>query len=408
MIPRFKPSIGRAELAALLRPAPGAVAEFERAFAARFEATEAVAFSYGRTALWAFLKAHGLDDIEVVLPAYTCSVVAHAVTLSGNHCRFVDINLSDYNMRLDQVSEAMTERTRVVVATHLFGYPLAVDSLKAIVTDAERRFGHKVWVIQDCAHAFGARWQGRLVCNAGDTGLFGLNISKTITSIFGGMLTFTDVAVAQRVRAWRDLNLNSPSHAKALQRRAYLVAAAAAFSDRGYAAVRWLQDETPLLDSLAKAYHRDELIHFPPDYADRMLDVEASVGLVQLGRYTDFEHRRQRHAGYYGEHLVAPEGWELPPLIDGATYSHYAVRVPDRRGVARRFLAQGVQLGEVIDYSVPDLKTYAGAGSGRFHNSLRCSQEVVNLPIHPDMTDEQLAVVAGAVRAEARRKVESE
>jgi perosamine synthetase len=402
MIPRFKPSVGRAELAALARHAPGAVPAFERAFAACFEAREALAFSYGRTALWAFFKALGIDDAEVVVPAYTCSVVAHAVTLSGNRCRFVDIDLTDYNMNLDEVEAAITDRTRAVVATHLFGYPLDVDRLRAIVGDAERRIGHKIWIVQDCAHAFGARWKGRLVCNEGDVALFGLNISKMMTSIFGGVLTFGDAEVAGRVRSWRDANLRRPSTLKSLQRRVYLLAAAAAFQETAYSVVRWLQDETPLLDSLAKAYHRDDLIHFPPDYADRMLDVEAAVGLVQLGRYPDFERRRQQNACYHAEQLVVPEGWQLPPIVDGATYSHYPVRVPDRQSVVRRFLGRGVQLGEVIDYSVPHLATYLGdAGTERYPNSLRCSQHTINLPIHPDLTDAQRDAVVGAVRAES-------
>src|SRR5438093_638407 len=115
MIPRFKPDLGFPELRALFRPQAGAVAEFERRFAATFEAEQGIAYPYGRTALWGFLEALGIEDAEVVIPAYTCSVVAHAVTLSGNVPRFVDISLVDYNMDLDQVAAAIGPRTSVVV-----------------------------------------------------------------------------------------------------------------------------------------------------------------------------------------------------------------------------------------------------------------------------------------------------
>ena len=121
------------------------------------------------------------------MPAYTCSVVAHAVVASGNRPRFVDIALPDYNMDLDCVEAALSERTGAVIATHLFGYPLDVSRLQEIVSAAEARFGTRIAIIQDCAHSFEARFDGRSVSRAGDVAFYGLNISKIMTSIFGGM-----------------------------------------------------------------------------------------------------------------------------------------------------------------------------------------------------------------------------
>jgi dTDP-4-amino-4,6-dideoxygalactose transaminase len=139
MIPRFKPWLDKKELLALFRPNAGAVRRFEEQFASKFGAVDAVAFPYGRSAQWAFLQAVGVKDAEVVLPAYTCSVVAHAVTLSGNTPRFVDINLNDYNMDLEQFAGAINEKTRAVVATHLFGYPLDIDRVESVIAEAEAR-----------------------------------------------------------------------------------------------------------------------------------------------------------------------------------------------------------------------------------------------------------------------------
>src|SRR5258708_9409551 len=107
MIPRFKPALGAAELLAALAPGGASVEAFERKFACVFDAREAIAYSYGRSALWSFFKALGIERAEVILPAYGCVVVAHAVVLSGNSCRFVDVSLRDYNMDLDQVDRAI-------------------------------------------------------------------------------------------------------------------------------------------------------------------------------------------------------------------------------------------------------------------------------------------------------------
>lgn len=387
MIPRFKPAIGMRELSALARvQRPETVAAFERAFADKFGAREAIAFPYGRSALWAFLQAVGVEGAEVVMPAYTCSVVAHAITLSGNHARFVDIQLSDYNMDLDLLPQAITARTRAIVATHLFGYPLDLDRLEAIVADAEGRYGHKIWLIQDCAHSFGATWNGRNVGASGDVALYGLNISKTMTSIFGGMLTFRDDDLAARVRAWRDARFRPPSLSKAVLRRAYMVAATIAFQAPVYGFTWWLQERTPFLKRLTDSYHLDDIIAFPPDHLDHMLAVEAAVGLVQLSRYDGIIEERRRVAAWYDANLPRRDGWALPPIVSGATYSHYVVRVPDRKATVAEFAKRGVHLGELIQYSIPSLSGYDGACA----NALAASKATVNFPLH--------TVVHGKVR----------
>jgi perosamine synthetase len=402
VIPRFQPAIGVDELRALASAPAGAVPRFERAFADHFGGGEGIAFSYGRTALWALLQALEIEGAEVIVPAYTCSVVAHAVTLSRNTCRFVDATLEDYNMDLDEVERSISPATRMIVATHLFGFPLDVDRLRILVSAAERRYGHKIWIVQDCAHAFGARWRGRLVAADPDIALFGLNISKSMTSIFGGMLTTADASLAARVRAWRDAHERPAAATKALARRAYLVAATAAFQNSVYGAVRWLQDETSVLHRLTTAYHRDDEIRFPPDYQDAMLDVEAAVGLVQLARLDQFERKRRENAAFYLTHLRPPAGWTLPPLVDGATYSHFPVRVADRAREIERFRRAGVQAGEVIEYSVPHLSGYVAHGNPHmFPNAWFCSSHMINLPVHPTLTDAERQRVVDAVSAVA-------
>jgi dTDP-4-amino-4,6-dideoxygalactose transaminase len=403
MIPRLKPAFGGAELAAALRAGSAAdVAAFEAAFARTFEAAEGVAFPYGRTALKGLLHALELKDAEIIAPSYTCVVVQHATVLSGNVPVFVDNTMTDYNMDLGRLAAAITPRTGAILATHLFGFPLDLDRLRSIVRDAEQRFGRKIWVIQDCAHAFGARWQGRLVGNEGDAALFGLNISKVVSSIFGGMLTFTDRALAAKVRAWRDANLLPASAVKSLLRLAYLAATYPAFAQLPYGLVHFLQYRTSVLDRLTKAYHLDEEVRFPPDAGEQMLPVEARVGMVHLGKYGWMIERRRAHAKRYTEGLQGVPGWVLPPLVDGATYSHYPVRVPDRQAAVDHFARHGVHLGEVVEYSVAHLPAYRSFAAGQeFPNSLQCSTHMVNLPVHPQLSDadaDRVIAIARTIR----------
>lgn len=399
MIPRFKPYLGWAEFKALFKGNRGAVERFEKAFAKEFRAAEAVAFPYGRSAQWAFFKALGIENQEIILPAYTCSVVAHAVSLSGNTPVFVDINLDDYNMDLDLLASAINKNTRAIIATHTFGYPQNLDRLEEIVAEAEQKYGHKVWLMQDCCHAFGAQWQGRDISSSGDVAVYAFNISKLMTSIFGGMLTFKDKELADRVRKWRDEHFKRPSITKNLLRRCYLVATYFAFNNTIYSCTKWIQDKTPILNRLTKAYHLDEKIHFPPDYLDLMADVEAAVGLEQLKKYPVIIRNRRLKASWYNENLAINKGWKLPNIVDGATYSHFVVRVPNKAEVVANAEKEGLNLGELIQYSLPELQPYK---NDMFDcpNSILASNQTINLPLNMDLTQKDLDKISGCLKYE--------
>jgi dTDP-4-amino-4,6-dideoxygalactose transaminase len=303
-------------------------------------------------------------------------------------------------MDLDQVAAAINERTRAIVATHLFGYPLDCDRLAEIVRDAESRVGHRIYVIHDCAHSFGAKWRGRLVTAEGDAAMFGLGISKLMTSIFGGMLTTSDEGLASRLRAYRDTAFRPSGALKGFSRGVYLVASRAAFSAPAYPFVHWLEHETSLLDQMTKAYHLDDLIHFPPDHVDRMTDVEARVGLVQLRKYPEIVAAHVAHAEFYDRRLRGATPWELPPIVAGATYSHYVVRVPDRAAVIRRLLREGIELGELIQYSVPHMPAYRSeATAAQFPNSRLASMQTINVPVYAGLRDDDRERIASALVA---------
>ena len=381
MVPRFKPAIGWREIIALFRLNLGAVEKFEREFAEKFQSVDAVAFPYGRAAQWAFFKALGIENAEVIMPAYTCSVVAHAVSLSNNIPLFIDIDFHDYNMNLDLAEEAINENTRAIIATHTFGYPQDLERLESMVEKAEKKYGHKVWLIQDCCHAFGAEWKGRMIGTSGDVAVYAFNISKLMTSIFGGMLTFQDKDLAQKIRDWRDINFAKPSLIKSIKRRLYLFLVYFAFTEVIYGLVWWLQEKTKFLNRFTKSYHLDDKIHFPPDYLVKMSNVEAAVGLAQLKKYDRIIHKRRKKAFWYDSNLSRKKNWIFPPVSKGATFSHYTVRVPNRNQVIKDYAGQNIQLGELIQYSIPELKCYENK-SKACPNSLICSQQTVNFPIH--------------------------
>lgn len=143
-----------------------------------------------------------------------------------------------------------------------------------------------------------------------------------------------------------------------------------------------MQEKTPLLNRFTKAYHLDDQIHFPPDYLDAMLDVEAAVGLEQLKKYSQIIAHRRKMAKWYDKNLSRKQGWVFPPIVEGATYSHYVVRVPDRQAVVQEYAAKGVHLGELIQYSIPDLPCYKfDMQIRRFTSSSVAATSTINFPL---------------------------
>jgi len=393
MIPRLKPRLGLRELlAAFLPPRRGEVARFESDFAAHMGQRHAVAFPYGRTGLALLLEALGVKGKEVICPAYTCVVVPHAVVASGNEPVFVDSRPDDFNMDLGLAERAIGPATAALVATSLFGYPVDLDRLG----DLRRRHPH-VAVIQDCAHSFNAEWHGRPVQRAGDAAVFGCNISKLMTSVFGGVVTTDSDALADSLRRVRDAKVRRPPWTKGLRRRLYLASVYPAFAGPVYGFVNWLE-RSGLLDRFTR-YYDEGRIDMPADYLRGLTAVEARVGRSQLRRLGAVIAHRRRVAALYDEALRGTPGLRLPPPVPGATYSHYVARCRDREGLIAALLPRGVQLGRLIEYCIPDMPAYRER-PGALQDcpaAREMARTAVNLPLH--VGEREALAVAGHVRA---------
>lgn len=297
MIPRLKPALGWKELtAAFSLPKQNDVERFEKAFAEKMGQKHAIAFPYGRTGIVMLLEALGLKGKEVICPAYTCVVVPHAIVTSGNEPVFVDSQEYDFNMDLGLVEEAITEKTGAIIATSIFGYPVNLDKLDMI----KKEYPH-IHIIQDCAHSFAAEWKGRPVQKEGVAAVFGLNISKLMTSIFGGMITTDDGELAERLVDLRNRKLKPASTNKSLRRFLYLLTVYPAFWGPVYGMVNWIE-RMGWLNYFVKYYDESE-IDMPNDYLESMSKVEARVGIAQLSRYDKIIEERRSMAVYYHAHL---------------------------------------------------------------------------------------------------------
>jgi perosamine synthetase len=375
MIPRLKPALGSQEfLAAFHRPRNDDVARFESVFAELTEQRYGVAFPYGRTALIFLLKALGLENKEIICPAYTCVVVPHAIVYSGNVPQFIDCEENGFNMDLEKAEHAITAKTGALIATSLFGYPVNLDRLDRI----RKRHPH-IHIIQDCAHSFTAQWNGLPVQREGTAAFFGFNISKILTSIFGGMVTTDDEKLSQNLKLLRHQRLKPSDWKKSIRRLTYLIAGYATFWQPLYGLINRFE-RLEMLNHFVRYYDEDN-IDMPRDYLQQMAPVEARVGRINVNRYHAIIQNRRAAAEVYFDHLPDNSNFVLPPRTPGATYSHFAVQVRDRKKWLRNGLKKGLQLGWLIEYNIPEMRVYGERRREDFPIAGKYSRSLINLPV---------------------------
>ena len=175
-------------------------ARFESRFARTVGTGDAVSFRAGRVALSAILDALqiGSGD-EVIVPGYTCVVVPNAIQFSGAEPVYCDIELDTYGAAVDSVRERIGKRTRAIVVQHLYG--LVSRDYEAVVSLARER---GIAVIEDCAHATGARLGDTSVGMGGDAGFFSREQSKIINTTAGGIAVSRRPEIVERLRAYQD------------------------------------------------------------------------------------------------------------------------------------------------------------------------------------------------------------
>jgi len=167
------------------------IAEFERSVGKFIGLHQGVATCNGTAALHLLFETLDLEPgDEIILPASVCPGVMHSIELTGATPVFADINPDNFNLSPESVAKAITNRTRFVVVPHLFGLPSDMDSLSSL----------KIPLIEDCAQAFGASFNGHRVGTFGIASTYSFYATKIFSSVDGGMILSADEAVLSKAR----------------------------------------------------------------------------------------------------------------------------------------------------------------------------------------------------------------
>lgn len=371
-----------------------ALGSFERSFATQVGAKHVISFAAGRVGLYGILRSLGIGaGDEVLVPVPTHIVVANAVRYTGARPVYADCDLSNYNIDLDQAEERVTPRTRALLVQHTFGIPVDMRKARAL---ADRNCLH---LIEDCVHALGATFNGKQVGTFGRAAFFSTEETKTISTTMGGMVTTDDDRLSGRLYAFQQTCL-PPSASQAARCLLKLVVYHALTEPRTHVLARAAYElggrHHPLPRPTEAAELRGER---PPDFARRLSNGQAAVGLTQLAALEANLAHRRLIAGHY-QALLAPHGFRLPepPPTAEPAYVRYPVWVEDRQAVQRAMGARavlGTWFTSVLEEAVDP--RYGGYLRGTCPRAEEAARHLVNLPTHARVNERDAEEIAARV-----------
>jgi dTDP-4-amino-4,6-dideoxygalactose transaminase len=157
----------------------------------------------------------GLEEgDEVLTTPLTCTATNFPILANGLKIKWVDVDPETLNMDLDDLSRKITAKTKVIMVVHWGGYPIDLDKLKLIQKKAYKMFGFRPAIIEDCAHAFGSKYKGKLIGNHGNINTFSLQAIKHITSVDGGLLFLPHENLYKRGKLLRWYGIDRESNRK--------------------------------------------------------------------------------------------------------------------------------------------------------------------------------------------------
>jgi dTDP-4-amino-4,6-dideoxygalactose transaminase len=351
------------------------------------------AFSYGsgRMGLLEILRALSIgEDDEVILPGYTCIVMPAAIMRAGARPIYVDIDEDTLNMNVEAVKSAITSRTRAILVQHTFGIPCDLERLQHLATK------YSIHIIEDGAHALGAKYKGIYCGNLGVAAVFSTEKSKMLSTDRGGLVTTNDLVLAERLRSsYYQLPFDDYKRTrKALTR--WIIYNIECHPRTG--------EVVKSIDTiLRRCWHAfdqkmEGVIHYDADEYEAAMrgEIRSSirlapsltlVGLCQLRRL----EKDVLHRNYLAKQLIskaAEFGWEVPE-IDWVNTRPSFVRFPFLVDDRDRWIAllhqAGIRSGTWLNHPVhPEGSDFEACGykKGMCPVAEKVSKRILNIPVH--------------------------
>ena len=356
------------------------VREFEEQWSAFVGAEHSVAVTSCTTALHLSLAALGFGPgDEAIVPAFTWIATANIVEHLGGTVVFCDIDLATFNLDVAQLEAKITSRTKAIIPVHLFGLAADMDPINAIAHK------HGLWVVEDAACGFGARYHGKHVGTLADTGCFSFHPRKAITTGEGGMITTGDAELAEKLRRLRDHGAAMTDLQRHHGARPYLLAD-----------------------------------HPEAGFNQRMTDMQGALGSAQMDRASEIIAERQRLAAVFDDAFASVEWLRTPVRPDGYEHGYQSYPCLFRANDIRPDTVREIQQArnEWMDclqqqgistrpatHAVHLLSFYREKYNLQpedFPNAFAADHCSISLPLFHGMTDDEQAYVIDAVTQRGR------
>ncbi|TPN14857.1 DegT/DnrJ/EryC1/StrS family aminotransferase [Mesorhizobium sp. B2-1-3] len=323
------------------------ISRFEKAFEEYVGAKEATSVANGTVAIHLVLDALGIGaGDEVIVPSFTYIASVNTILQTGATPVYVDSLEDTLQVDPQAIRDAITPRTRAVMAVHLYGHPCDMDAISALCRD------HALLLIEDCAEGFGTRWKGRHVGTFGDVATFSFFGNKTITTGEGGMVLARSAEVMDKCRRLKSQGV-SPT----------------------------------------REYWHDMLA-----YNYRMTNIQAAIGLAQIEMAEEIIHRKQQIAEIYRTRLSGLPLRTHDPVGD-VNHSHWMCsivvdHVEDRDRLRARLADDEIETRPFFPLASHMPHCYSDRA---FPNGDSVSKRGINLPSYPGLTEEQLNRICSSI-----------
>lgn len=325
------------------------VAAFEKAFAEYHQVPYCVSLNSGTDALFLTFKALNVSPgDEIITVPFTFVATAETIRSAGASVKFVDIDSERYTLDPAKLDQAITPKTVGIVPVHLYGTPADMDPILAV---AEK---HGLWVIEDACQAHGALYKGKKVGTLGKAGAFSFYPSKNLGAFGdGGALITSDPKLAEQVSILRD-------HGQTTK-------------------------------------YKSEMI----GYNSRLDTFQAAILLIKLAYLDVWNQKRRTVAQWYREGLTGIKEVQLPAVFADCeeVYHLFVIRAEKRNQLAAYLESKGVSTA--VYYVVPLHQQTPFSQNGKLPPlpvSESLSQEVLSLPMYPDLSHEQVAYVVEKIK----------
>jgi dTDP-4-amino-4,6-dideoxygalactose transaminase len=364
LIPVSRPSLGDEEINSVKMVFDSGwlglgaqVFEFEQALQKFLNANHVVCTNTGTTAIHLALDALGIGKgDEVIVPSFTYVATIQAITATGATPVFCDIHADDLNIDTKEIKQKITRRTKIILPVHYRGFPCEMDEIQELAKE------RNLFVIEDAAHAFGSSYKGKKIGSFGDIVCFSFDPIKNITCGEGGAVVFQDDTLLEKIQQKRILGIDKDTWSRYRNERS------------------WFYDVV----TQGYRYH--------------MSNISAAIGLIQLKKFDRMNRRKidvaKRYDAAFDEvddlTLLRNDGYKDIGLFV------YIIKVKDRRNELMDALAcKGV--GSGIHYIPSHIFSFYNKDGFHLPVTEQMYDEILTLPLFPDITDAQVEHVIDAV-----------